>query len=364
MEEIKQLIGEAKNICLVPSQNNEPESLTATLALFYTLKELNKNVNLIIEDFPEKLNFLIPSLDFIASPKNFIISVPRKLADISQIYYEKNESNLEIHLTVDKGRIKKENISFYFSEPKPDIIITVGIGDFKKELAGKLDSFGFLLDSPILNIDDNISNEKFGKINLVEQKSLSEIVLDLIKSIDEILVKKDVANCLLAGLIIHYENFKKISTGPEIFHIAAELIKKGALQHQIYDNLHKMTQKETRFLSSIFQNLQTTDNYEGSFAMLQSDEFQHFGKNEAVFAVEKIKNIGVRDDLLVLWKSHASDSTIKGFFRSIKTDLINKVAENQQSIADNDWVFLSMPGSDINLVREKIINNIIRMSSE
>src|SRR3989344_8615005 len=121
-EEAKKLITEAKNICLIPSTTNESESLTAVLALFYTLKELNKNVNLIVEDFPEKLNFLVPSLDFISSPKNFVISIPRSLADVSQVYYEKNEKNLEIHLTVDKGQIKKENISFYFSEPKPDVI--------------------------------------------------------------------------------------------------------------------------------------------------------------------------------------------------------------------------------------------------
>src|SRR3989344_4974962 len=166
---VKQLISEARNICVIPSQHNEPESLSAALALFYTLKELNKNVNLIIQDFPEKFNFLIPSLDFISTPKNFVISIPRNLADVSQVYYEKNEENLKIHLTIDKGSIKKDNISFYFSEAKPDLIITLGIKDFKSELENKLNSFGFILDSPILNIDSletgGQENKKFGKIN-------------------------------------------------------------------------------------------------------------------------------------------------------------------------------------------------------
>src|SRR3989344_3230838 len=103
-------------ICVIPSQNNEPESLSAALALFYTLKELGKNVNLIVEEFPEKLNFLVPPLDFISSPKNFVISIPRSLADISQIYYEKSEENLKIHLTVDRGQLKKDGVLFYFSD--------------------------------------------------------------------------------------------------------------------------------------------------------------------------------------------------------------------------------------------------------
>ena len=72
LEEIKKIITEAKNICVIPSKENGSESVLSALALFYTLKELDKNVNLIIEHFPEKFNFLVPSLDFITSPKNFV----------------------------------------------------------------------------------------------------------------------------------------------------------------------------------------------------------------------------------------------------------------------------------------------------
>ena len=72
--ESKQIIADSKNIYLIPSQ--EPEAITSTLALFYTLKELNKNVNLIIETLPENLKFLAPSLDFISYPKNFLIFKP------------------------------------------------------------------------------------------------------------------------------------------------------------------------------------------------------------------------------------------------------------------------------------------------
>ena len=96
-QEIKQTITDSKNIYLIPSK--EPEAITATLALFYTLKELGKNVNLIIENPPENLKFLSPSLDFISYPKNFVISIPNKVALISQIFYEKNDDALKIHLT-------------------------------------------------------------------------------------------------------------------------------------------------------------------------------------------------------------------------------------------------------------------------
>lgn len=370
-EEVKKLVYDAKNICVIPSQTNEPESLTSALALFYTLKELNKNVNLIIEDFPEKFDFLVPLLDFIASPKNFVISIPRSLADVSQVYYEKNEDSLKIHLTVEKGRVKKENISFYFSEAKPDLVITLGIKDLQNQLINKLDSFGFILDSPILNIDNSLENKKFGKFNFIENKSLSEITLDFIKSFNENLVKKDSANCLLTGLIIYYENFKNPKTTHEIFQICADLIKRGASHKYIVDSLYKMTRKEMHFFSNIFQNLRAADNYEGSFAILNSNEFQNFGENEANFAVEKIKTIGIQSDVLVLWKSHSSEPAIKGFFYSKRPNLINKIVpilsrirdnigtqNEQQNLTKSDWVFLSMPGLDIDLVKDKIMNII------
>jgi len=237
IEQAGQLIGEAKNIYIIPSQNNEPESIASALALFYTLKELNKNVNLIISELPEKFKFLIPSLDFISYPKNLVISIPRKLADVSQIYYEKNDEALKIHLTLSKGNVKKENISFYFSEPKPDLIITLGIQDFKVQLLEGLDSFGFLMDSPLLNIDNHQENEKFGKVNLIRNYSFSEILIDIIKLINKGSIKKETAECLLAGLIIHTDNFKNSKTTAEIFETAGLLMKKGVNIKEIIDNL-------------------------------------------------------------------------------------------------------------------------------
>jgi nanoRNase/pAp phosphatase (c-di-AMP/oligoRNAs hydrolase) len=242
IQEAKQLISQAKNICIIPDDSPDGESISIALALFYTLKELNKNVNIVIDDLPEKFKFLLPSIDFISHPKNFVISIPQKTADISQVYYEKNEDGLKIHLTLDKGNIKKDNISFYFSEAKPDLIITLGIKDFKSQLSGKLNSFGFLLDSPILNIDSetiiylndqNVNdmatrNQNFGRINMIKDISLSEQVLDLVKNPHIESVKKEAANCFLTGLTIYTDNFSNSKTTSEIFETASLLMKIGA----------------------------------------------------------------------------------------------------------------------------------------
>ena len=232
-QESKQIISDAKNIYLIPSQ--EPEAITSALALFYTLKDLGKNVNLLMDALPENLKFLSPSLDFISYPKSFVMSVPNSVAQVSQIYYEKDADGLKIHLTLESGNIKKDNISFYFSETKPDLIITIGVEDYTKELSDKLNSFGFLLDSPILNIDNKQNNKKFGKINLLGNSSLTEMVFSIIKDAGATL-KKEPANCMLSGIVIYTENFKNKLTA-NIFEISGGLMKNGADLKNITDNI-------------------------------------------------------------------------------------------------------------------------------
>ncbi|HCC59678.1 MAG TPA: hypothetical protein DEP95_00420 [Candidatus Staskawiczbacteria bacterium] len=238
MQEAKNLISNSKNIYIVSQE--EPEAFACSLALFYTLKELSKNVNLIIGELPENLKFLAPSLDFVSYPKNFVISIPNRIADISQIYYEKNDNDLKIHLTLDKGIIKKDDASFYFSEPKPDLIITLGVKDYKTQLKDKMDSFGFLLDSPILNIDSGeTDNKNFGKINLLSSQPIAKTTTDLIKSISDNPIKKEAVECLLTGLVICTENFKNSKVTADIFELAGSLMKQGASFKKIIENIYK-----------------------------------------------------------------------------------------------------------------------------
>lgn len=235
-QEAKNLIAEAQNIYLIPEEESCPESLTSALSLFYTLKELGKNVNIVAENFPDYLKFLTPSLDFVSYPKNFVISVPSSVADISQIYYEKNDQALKIHLSVEKGIIKKDDISFYFSEAKPDLIITLGIKDYQQKLETKLNPLGFLLDAPILNIDASPDNKNFGRCNLVgSQGPITELVIKLAKEAGWEIKQKS-ADCLLSGFVIYTDNFRNYVT-PEIFEEAARLMKKGANLGQISNNI-------------------------------------------------------------------------------------------------------------------------------
>lgn len=350
----KQLILSAKNICLIPS-DYEPEAVPSALALFYTLKDLGKNANLILETLPERLSFLVPSLDFISRPKDFIIAIPKHRAAISNVYYENHDESLKVHITVEDGQLKKEDLICYFSEARPDLIITLGIQDFARQLEDKLDSFGFLLDSPIINIDNRDSNQKFGQAVLIEHRSLAEITYSLITLLDPALIGPRNASCLLAGMVLSYENFKGGKETPEAFAVAAALMQKGADHPQIIERLNKSTAQEIDFLAKIFQ--QITRIGDGRYAaLLNTPAFSRFDQAEAGWAAAKMKSIGMQDDLLVLWKSHTSSPMAKGFFYSKNPEFLAKAARYSQGPPGDGWAFLAIPQEDLSLAKDAIIN--------
>ena len=114
IEELKNIIKNSQNICIFPSEKIDKKDFAKVLALFYSLKKIKKNVNLLIKEDLEKLPFYF---------KKFVISIGNS-EKISEIYYEKNKKNLKIYLNLDNGEIKKEDINFS-AEKDLDLIITI-----------------------------------------------------------------------------------------------------------------------------------------------------------------------------------------------------------------------------------------------
>jgi len=234
-QEIKNLIEQSKSIYILPAKDCQ-EIIASALALFYTLKELNKNVNLMLEEVPERLKFLIPSLNYISYPRNFSLSIPNSKTEISQIRYEKNEQDLKVYLTIEKGNIKKSDISFCFVAPKADVLLTVGLKEFERESDNDI-----LSSASIINISNKEGASNFGLVNLIKPGyPLAQMLINFIKSINEGgFSNKNTNSALLASLIIFSDNFQNQKTSPELLESAAFLIKKGAERQEILENLYK-----------------------------------------------------------------------------------------------------------------------------
>ena len=218
MEDLKSLIEKSQNISIICSQERI-ESIACALALFYTLKELKRNVNLEIKEIPEALKLLTPSLEHISCPKDFSISIPKSTANISQISYEKTDKDLKISFKIKEGNVKKQDISFSFNQPNPDLLISLGLKNQQKT--------GYF---SILNIDNQKENVNFGRINIVDpEKTLSELTLNVINSFN--VKDKKIFTSLMIGTIISLNS----STLPN----SNYLMEKGADGKEILENFYK-----------------------------------------------------------------------------------------------------------------------------
>ena len=110
LPQAKNLIEESRNILIVPAQQIRGDSLASALALFFTLKKFGKNVNLSLQEIPEKFRFLTDWQP--PSSKDFIIAINGSEKEISEMRYEKNEKGLKIYLTLGQGEISAKDISF------------------------------------------------------------------------------------------------------------------------------------------------------------------------------------------------------------------------------------------------------------
>lgn len=111
-----------------------------------------------------------------------------------------------------------------------DAFITVDCADFKR--VGKVfENFG----QPDINIDHHVTNEKFGKLNLIEAEEVatSAILTNHLPEWD-LKITQPVAAALLTGIITDTLGFRTANTTPESLRQAASLMETGVDMPEIY----------------------------------------------------------------------------------------------------------------------------------
>jgi len=206
--EIKQLLGASSKILLVCDKNRSNfDYLAAASSLFYTLKKIGKVVNC----YPQEIASSFPiSSEDMQGMKNFVLTINNNSGAISDIYYQKGAKELKLYFTFANGELKTDDIHFSAvdsQETEPDIIITLGIGYLESLEDFYEENFKFFSQKPILNIDNNPTNQEFGKINIIEENaSFSEMALDLIRSINREVADQKIATNLFWGMVHFYKD--------------------------------------------------------------------------------------------------------------------------------------------------------------
>ena len=125
-----------------------------------------------------------------------------------------------------------EGTKFIEKEPKGnhDAFITVDCADFKRT-GSIFENFG----QPDINIDHHKTNEKFGKLNLIEAEEVatSAILTNYLPAWG-LTITKPIAAALLTGIITDTLGFRTSNITPEALRQAATLMETGVDMPEIY----------------------------------------------------------------------------------------------------------------------------------
>lgn len=245
------LIKASQRILILPSMPVDADSLGAATALHLVLKKLGKEATTVCtENIPNVYSFL-PGVSIIQQQFQFVqdlvVTIDCRNVEISNVKPDIQKDKVNIIITPKKGKLDPSLVSLNRGESNFDLIIMVDGGSleqFKTIYESNIEMFQIL---PVLNIDHHLSNENFGKVNVVDvmASSTTVILLTLIEQFGPELIDGDIATLLLAGLITDTGSFQNPNTTPDAFAIAARLIELGGRQQEIVQHLYKTKKLST-----------------------------------------------------------------------------------------------------------------------
>jgi phosphoesterase RecJ-like protein len=277
-------IKNAKKILVNCHRGPDSDSVGSALALSRVLKELDKDVIIICpSDIPADLMFLDGA-----------------------------------------DRVKRVNFSsFDFSNY--DLFFIIDSSTYAM-VTGLKDN-----DKPSINtvvIDHHISNEKFGKINLVDTKTTStgEILYKVFEDWGRA-IDKETGECLLTGIIGDTGSFQYQNVGQGTLRIAASLMDLGADKDKIVYNIYRNIDfKEVKMWGKFIESMKIEDNFVWSAISLAT--YKNFG--EYPYAKEDVANLFfpvVKGTDFGIVMVETNENVLSVSFRSRSGFDVSKIAE-------------------------------------
>jgi len=244
-EQFKNFLEKSKDVLILIPENPSGDAVGSAWALYFFLGKKNTNATIAFS------NHLSAKYDFLPKPENilteisgardFVLSFDTTYNNITDVRTEKIDGKLNIYLTPEKESINPRDFSFILAKFKYDLVVVIDSPDLEK--LGKIydKNPDLFFEVPIVNIDHRGDNDNFGQINLVDitASSCSEILSAALDHIDYSVVDKNIADCLLTGIISATDSFQKKNTTPKALLAAATLMDKGADQQSIVRWLYK-----------------------------------------------------------------------------------------------------------------------------
>ena len=199
-------IKSAENIVILTHENPDGDAIGSSLAMYNGLKQLGKDVDVIIPEFPTIYEFLKGS---------------------SEIKKEGRSNNYDLAIALDCGDLKRLNgFSNYFENANSRI-----------------------------SIDHHSANTMFADYNFVNPAApaCSQILATILPELG-IEIDKEIGTCLLTGIITDTGGFKYSGVTSETFEFTATLLEKGVNVSQVYKKVLQTLSKPSFELRRIAMN--------------------------------------------------------------------------------------------------------------
>lgn len=200
LDNIKEEIIKANNIVILTHESPDGDAIGSSLAMYNSLQQLNKKVDVVIPEFSRTFDFL-PNSDKIK---------------------KEGEKAYDLAIALDCGDIKRLNgFANYFEDAKTTI-----------------------------NIDHHGSNTMFADYNFVNPDAPACCqILILVLEFLGVKIDKQIGTCLLTGIITDTGGFKYPGTSTETFEFTSWLLGIGVNVSDIYRKVLELKTKANFYLT-------------------------------------------------------------------------------------------------------------------
>lgn len=363
-QQIFESISNAKSILLTVPDDYSGDCLSGMLGFYNYLisKKSESNIDFILPQKPKKIHNFLPNIENAKFEdrhlRRLVFSVDTTKTKIKEINYTEEGGKLKIFLDSNPYEIDPKDVLVYFANYY-DLILVFNSPDLKAIGKTFLNHVDFFQQVPIINIDNEASNERYGQINFIDIGSscISEQIFNLLH-LNNKQISRETAECLFTGLVLATKGFSNQKVTPRILEIAGKLIDLGADRKKIISNIYRTKSISLlKVWGQILSELNYDQNYKIAWSTLELEDTEE-NKIEIDDLVEEIVSKASQAEVVALFqilKENLSRIYIYSNYKHNSIGLVDGLVGNNDFRGNCDLLSFEVKG-DTNEVRQKVLN--------
>ena len=300
-------IEKAKNILLLTHQRPDGDALSSVCAFTIFLERLQKN-------------FVAFSYDTPPTTFNFLKNI-EKITTSPPIFGEEEEQHPSSK--DDHSSQKEYNFKDF------DVIVILDCGSIYRTQLGEKILDNKRADQTIIEFDHHPLVENGTDIEIRSEKasSTTEILYEFFRH-NGVEINKEMANCILTGILTDTANFLHPTTTKNAINIASHMLLRGAAFPKITKNTwQNKSLNSMKLWGHALDNLKINKRYNIAFTVLTREEIQQYGGDDKIFDGIAGFLSNLNEVKAVLFLREEEKGKIKGSLRTTRPDVdVSKMA--------------------------------------